>query len=160
MIIREMKKEEIPLLEEFIYQAIFQKNIDDKVPRSIVNDPSVFIYIKDFGKYFDDSCLVAEQDNIIIGSVWIRLLNGTPKGFGNVDNTTPEFAISVLPQYRNMGIGTKLMKAMLDCMKVKGYKKASLAVQKENYAVEMYKQVGFEIINENSEEYIMVVELD
>ena len=37
-----------------------------------------------------------------------------------------------------------------------GYKKTSLAVQKENYAVKMYKNVGFEIVDENDEEYIMV----
>ena len=160
MIIREMKKEEIPLLEEFIYQAIFQKDTDNPIPRSIINDPSVFIYIKDFGEYPDDNCLVAERDNNIVGAVWIRLLNGIPKGFGNVDDTTPEFAISILPQYRNIGVGTKLMTAMLEFMKSKGYKKTSLAVQKENYAVRMYKQVGFEIVDENSEEYIMVAKLD
>lgn len=34
--------------------------------------------------------------------------------------------------------------------------KTSLAVQKANYAVTMYKNVGFEIIDENDEEYIMV----
>ena len=39
------------------------------------------------------------------------------------------------------------------------YKKASLAVQKQNYAVRMYKNVGFEIVNENAEEYIMVCQL-
>lgn len=30
------------------------------------------------------------------------------------------------------------------------------AVQKANYAVQMYKNVGFEIIDENDEEYIMM----
>ena len=39
------------------------------------------------------------------------------------------------------------------------YKKASLAVQKQNYAVRMYENVGFEIVNENAEEYIMVCQL-
>lgn len=39
------------------------------------------------------------------------------------------------------------------------YKKASLAVQKKNYAVKMYKSVGFEIVDENNEEYIMVCKL-
>ena len=34
-------------------------------------------------------------------------------------------------------------------------KRASLAVQKANYAVKMYRKVGFEIVGENAEEYIM-----
>ena len=41
-------------------------------------------------------------------------------------------------------------------LKIKGYTQASLAVQKKNYAVKMYKNVGFEIIDENNEEYIML----
>ena len=49
-----------------------------------------------------------------------------------------------------------MMKQMMTELKGRGYKKTSLAVQKENYAVKMYKNVGFEIVNENEEEYIMV----
>ena len=48
---------------------------------------------------------------------------------------------------------------MLFLLKEQGYGKASLAVQKENYAVGMYKNVGFEITDEKDEEYIMVCRL-
>lgn len=34
-----------------------------------------------------------------------------------------------------------------------------LSVQKQNYAVGMYKKVGFQIVDENDEEYIMVCRL-
>ena len=51
------------------------------------------------------------------------------------------------------------MKTMLKLLRDKGYKKASLSVQKNNYAVKMYKNVGFRIIDENPEEYIMVCNL-
>ncbi len=42
---------------------------------------------------------------------------------------------------------------------LKDYKRASLAVQKANYAVRMYEKVGFKTVDENEEEYIMVCEL-
>jgi len=51
------------------------------------------------------------------------------------------------------------METMLSELKNRGYVRTSLAVQKANYAVRMYKKVGFEIIDENDEEYIMVCEL-
>jgi ribosomal protein S18 acetylase RimI-like enzyme len=51
------------------------------------------------------------------------------------------------------------MRQMLQMLKDKGFDKASLAVQKANYAVRMYKNVGFEIVDENDEEYIMVCEM-
>ena len=40
-----------------------------------------------------------------------------------------------------------------------GYKQASLSVQKANYAVRMYQKTGFEIVDENEEEYIMLCRL-
>lgn len=48
------------------------------------------------------------------------------------------------------------MQAMIKHLKEKGYKKTSLAVQKDNFAVRMYEKVGFEIAWENKEEFIMV----
>lgn len=100
-------------------------------------------------------CLVAQVENEIIGAVWVRIMND----YGHVDNETPSFAISLLKDYRNYGIGTALMKQMLMKLKKQGYKQASLAVQKKNYAFRMYKKVGFEIVGENAEEYIMICRL-
>ena len=68
-------------------------------------------------------------------------------------------AISVLKEYRGLGIGSKLMKQILKALKEQGYKQVSLSVQKENYAVDMYKKVGFRILNENKEDYIMICTL-
>ena len=51
------------------------------------------------------------------------------------------------------------MVKMLERLKWQGYEQAPLAVQKVNYAVKMYKAVGFKTIDENAEEYIMVCEL-
>ena len=73
--------------------------------------------------------------------------------YGHIDNDTPSFAISVYKDYRGFGIGTNLMKKMLHILKDRGYKQASLAVQKTNYAVRMYQKTGFEIVGENEEEY-------
>jgi len=44
-------------------------------------------------------------------------------------------------------------------LKHRGYKRASLAVQKANYAVKMYEAVGFVTVDENDEEYIMLCRL-
>lgn len=52
------------------------------------------------------------------------------------------------------------MREMLKRLKEKGYAQVSLAVQKENYAFRMYTKVGFEIITETAEEYIMVCRLN
>ena len=99
--------------------------------------------------------LLLKVDKKIIGAVWVRIMND----YGHVDNETPLLAISLYSEYRNKGIGTAMMKMMLRELKQKGYKQTSLAVQKANYAVKMYKNAGFEIVGENEEEYIMICKL-
>lgn len=113
------------------------------------------MYVEEFGRRRGDICFVSETDGKITGAVWVRIMND----YGHVDDETPSFAISLLKEYRGQGIGTELMKRMLDELKASGYKQASLAVQKQNYAVKMYKKVGFMIVDENEEEYIMVCRL-
>lgn len=52
-----------------------------------------------------------------------------------------------------------MMKEILTLLKSYGYNRVSLSVQKANYAAEMYLKIGFEIVRENREEYIMVYHL-
>ena len=150
--IRKMHPNEYPLLDDFLYLAIYQPDTTDLAPKSIINKPELQVYIKDFGKQEDDYCFCAEVDNRVVGAVWVRNING----YGSIDDVTVEFAISVFNEYQKMGIGTALMNRMLEHLKELNYPKASLAVQKENYAVRMYQKVGFEIVDENEQEYIMI----
>lgn len=76
-----------------------------------------------------------------------------------IDDTTPSLSISLLKEYRNLGIGTELMKQILLTLKEREYKQVSLSVQKINYVVSMYKKVGFEVVRENEEDYVMFCKL-
>ncbi len=153
--IRFISEEEVGVLEDFLYEAIYVPEGESAPPRSIINQPELQVYISDFGKEKDDIGMVAEADGQIIGAVWVRVMND----YGHIDNNTPSFAISVYKDYRGLGTGTDLMKEMLCVLKARGYKQASLSVQKANYAVRMYQKVGFQIVDENEEEYIMLCQL-
>ena len=152
--IREIRENEYYVLSEFLYEAIFIPVGMEKPPKAIIEQPELQVYIADFGKS-DDWCLVAEVKEKIVGAVWVRVMDD----YGHIDDETPSFAMSLYEEYRNMGIGTALMRDMLEFLKNKGYKQTSLSVQKANYAVRMYQKVGFEVIEENEEEYIMVCRL-
>ena len=152
--IREIRENEYYVLSEFLYEAIFIPVGMEKPPKAIIEQPELQVYIADFGKS-DDWCLVAEVKEKIVGAVWVRVMDD----YGHIDDETPSFAMSLYEEYRNMGIGTALMRDMLEFLKNKGYKQTSLSVQKANYAARMYQKVGFEVIDENEEEYIMVCRL-
>ena len=153
--ILKLRSDETELLKEFLYEAIFIPEGMKPPDRSIINLPELSLYYEDFGRGPADNCLVAEVDDKAIGAVWTRIMND----YGHVDDETPSFAISLYKEYRSRGIGTRMMREMLKLLREQGYKKASLAVQKANYAVRMYETVGFRIVDENDEEFIMVCEL-
>jgi len=154
-IIREIQKAEYPILDLFLYEAIFIPEGTQPPERDIIYLPELQVYIADFGKQKDDICFVAEANNKIIGAVWVRVMDD----YGHVEDGVPSFAISIYKEYRGHGIGTALMNRMLCELKQRGYEKTSLSVQKANYAVQMYRNVGFHIIDEKEEEYIMICRL-
>lgn len=107
--IRELRQNESKVLNTFLYEAIFIPEGVPIPPKEIINQPELQVYVKDFGKNKGDLCLVAEANNEIVGAVWCRIMND----YGHIDAETPSFAISLLKQYRNYGIGTNLMEQML-----------------------------------------------
>lgn len=159
IIIRPLVRHEFYILEDMLYQAIYQPDKSNLIPRSVLNIPEVRAYINEFGTRKDDYCLVADSGETIVGAVWVRILSGPIKGYGYVDDYTPEFAISLIEEYRSQGVGTRLMNAMIDYLRRAGYKQTSLNVKKENYAANLYKKVGFEVISEDDEDYLMLLKL-
>ena len=153
--IRPIREDEYPLLDEFLYQAIFVRPGETPPPRSILSRPELQVYVEGFGARKADHCLLAESDGQVVGAVWVRIM----QDYGHVDDETPSFALSLLPEYRGRGIGTQLMRAMLKLLEQKGYAQASLAVQKDNYALRLYRKLGFETVDENEQEYIMICRL-
>lgn len=155
-IIREIKTSEYLLLNDFIYEAIFIPEGVSAPDKSIINNSDLQVYIAGFGTKKDDFCLVSEVDGNVIGAAWVRIMDD----YGHIDDETPSLAISLYKPYRGNGIGTAMMKKLVSILKAKGYKQTSLAVQKANYAWKMYQSVGYKIVDENEEEYIMINYLD
>ena len=155
IILREIRESEYCLLKDFLYEAIFIPEGVEPPAKEITEQPELKLYYEDFGTGRADRCIVAEADGRVIGAVWTRIMND----YGHVDDDTPSFAISLYKEYRGKGIGTELMKQMLELLGKGGFKRASLAVQKANYAVRMYEKVGFKTVDETNEEYIMVCDL-
>lgn len=153
--IRNIQPQEIPLLDDFLYEAIFIPQGVVPPPRSIIEQEDLQLYVRGFGESPHDHCLVAECDGKIVGAVWVRVMDD----YGHVDDQTPSLAISLYPDYRGQGIGTQLLRQMLELLHQKGYAQVSLSVQKENYALRMYQKVGFKIMEDRGEELLMLAQL-
>ena len=154
-LIRQIREDEIPVLDHFLYEAIFIPDGVAAPPKSIIENEDLQVYVRNFGHEPDDKCLVAECDGRIVGAVWTRIMHD----YGHISDDTPSLAISLYKEYRNKGIGTKLLETMIALLQNDGYSQVSLSVQKANYAVGMYIKAGFEVLQETDEELIMVCKL-
>lgn len=112
-IIRKLRQEEVKALDTFLYEAIFIPEGVEAPPMEIINQPELQVYVDGFGTKNGDICFVAESDGVIVGAVWVRIMDD----YGHVDDETPSFAISLSKEYRGKGIGTELMKQMLTELK-------------------------------------------
>ena len=155
MIYRELSPSEYDLLKTFLYEAIFIPEGVTPLDRSIIELPELKLYYDNFGSGKADVCVVAEDECGVVGAAWSRIMDD----YGHIDDDTPSLAMSVMPDHRGQGIGTNLLQELITLLGEKGYKKASLSVQKANYAVRMYERAGFRTIRDSDDEYIMVCDL-
>lgn len=104
----------------------------------------------------NDNCnhhrlLVAEANGEIVG--WCRSF---PEDC-EVPSSHAELGIGLLSQYRNQGIGTRLVRKSLGWAKYKNMKRVSLTVSPDNnIAVHVFKKCGFEPIKLVENKIIMV----
>lgn len=157
--IRHLKEGEHVILENMLYEAIYQsETVDSPLPYEVIFTPDLFIYISQWGRN-GDYCIVLECENKIVGAVWSRIFSNENRGYGFIDCIIPELTIAISKEHRNKQLGTMLIIRMLRHLKISGYKSVSLSVSKENYAIRLYQKVGFEIYEERENDYVMIVDL-
>jgi ribosomal protein S18 acetylase RimI-like enzyme len=159
--IRPIERRDYPMLEEFLYQAIFVPEGVEPPAREIVRLPEIFVYIDGFGAGAGDIGVVAESDGGgVVGAAWTRII----PAFGHLDDRTPELAIAVLPGWRGRGVGSRMMGRLFGMLREAGYRRTSLSVQKDNPAVRFYRRLGYTVTGERPdgaghEDYLMIREL-
>ena len=83
--------------------------------------------------------ILAEVDGIVAGLAGIETVGGRDK-----IRHRAEVGISIDRKYWNLGIGTALMNACIDCAREAGYEQLELSVVAENEtAITMYKKAGY-----------------
>ncbi|MDA4137114.1 MAG: GNAT family N-acetyltransferase [Thaumarchaeota archaeon] len=100
-------------------------------------------------KDFPNTFLVAEMDGKVAGYIMCRMEYGLSmtKRFG-LAKKGHIISVAVLEEYRNKGIGTKLMKDGLEEVRKESGKECYLEVRITNVgAIELYKVLGFKVTN-------------
>ena len=137
-------------------EKIFENRYDPDhpLPRGITRDPGLAVYVDGWGRP-GDLCLVADDDGEVVGAAWARLFTGEDRGYGTVDSHTPELCIAVSPAHRGRGVGEELLRRLLTLLAERGHVRASLSVQKANPALHLYQRLGFSVLQDRGDEYVM-----
>jgi GNAT superfamily N-acetyltransferase len=147
-VIRPGGARDVPFLRDMLRHAFYWRTpVGDE-------EPPLTRYVTGWGRPGDRS-LLALDEFVPVGAAWYRLFGETDAGFGFVDERTPELAIAVVPSRRGRGFGHQLLAALLDCARKDGFEAISLSVAKDNPAVHLYEDSGFEPVREEDGAVVM-----
>lgn len=155
--LRELTADDAPVLREIVYHAIYVPEGYEPPPQDIVDVPAVQRYHADFGtRPGDMGCMAFKAEQVTVGAAWVRLLVGDKRGYGYVDEQTPELTIAVLPDYRGQGIGSRLLAWLLAAVEAAGYPGICLSVNWHNPARRLYKRQGFVVVKREGDTATML----
>jgi ribosomal protein S18 acetylase RimI-like enzyme len=153
--IRPISATDQPFLWEMLYQAIFIPEGAAPLPREIIHSPEIALYVRNWGQPDDLGLLAADTcTEQPMGAVWLRRFTVDNKGYGYIDDQTPELSIALLPAYRGKGIGTALLSALLVRAQTI-YRAVCLSVSVDNPAARLYQRLGFKIVCRDHNSLIM-----
>lgn len=125
-----------------------------------LRDPTVSIYLEHWGRPGDSALIAIDQDGKPLGAAWYRLFTPDLPGWGYIDEQTPELAIAVASGSRGKGVGSQLLKSLVEVARQHGYPRLSLSVDPINHgAFRLYEKLGFREARRDDEAVVMVIDL-
>jgi ribosomal protein S18 acetylase RimI-like enzyme len=129
-----------------LYHASYAAEIGIEDPRALRDRHELARYVEGWGRRTDLGVIAVEdRSGERVGAAWLRLLTGAAKGYGYVDDDTPELAIAVLPGHRGRGLGERMLRDLLDAARPH-FDAVSLSVRADNPARRLYERAGFRVV--------------
>ena len=155
LVIRRGGAQDLRFLRDMLHHAYYWK---ERAPEDTGPGP-VALYVKAWGRP-GDAAVIALDAGFPVGAAWYRLFARERRGYGFVDERTPELAIAVVPNARGKGVGAALLEALLDRARADGYETISLSVDRNNAgAIGLYERHGFERLGEEDDSVTMLAHL-
>ena len=144
-------------LWEMLYQAVYGPPGTDPPSREILRLPELARYVENWGSPGDLGFYAwdAAADEPV-GAAWLRLWSPGERGYGWVDDATPELSLSLLPGWRGKGIGSLLLAHLLQSSRGR-YLAVSLSVTPGNPAQRLYERVGFVVVDSDVDSIRMLL---
>lgn len=135
-----------PFLWEMLLAAIHLPAGAPPPPREILHTPDLARYVDGWGRPGDCGVIASDLEGHLLGAAWLRLM----RGYGWVDDQTPELSMAVAPGQRGAGLGTQLLRQLL-AMTSAQYPRVSLSVSPDNPALKFYLRFGFQTVGQEGD---------
>jgi ribosomal protein S18 acetylase RimI-like enzyme len=145
-----------PFLWEMLYQALYVPPGSPPFVRAILDDPDIACYVRGWGRTGDWGLLACEGANPV-GAIWLRQWTDVERGYGYISPQIPELSLALLPEYRKMGMGTRMLETVIAMAKA-GYPGLSLSVVESSPARHLYERLGFRKVGQVLESLVMLLE--
>jgi len=149
-LIRQLGADDEAFLWIALYYALHVPAGGEPLSPDVIHEPSIARYVSGWMQRQGDVGVIAERDRQPIGAAWLRRWSSDDHGFGYIDDRTPELSMSVLPDHRNRGLGTQMLRSLL-AVAAEQYDAVSLSVSESNSARRLYEREGFTAIGESQE---------
>jgi ribosomal protein S18 acetylase RimI-like enzyme len=162
--IRAANKGDEPFLWQMLYFASHMYEQEGALPESLRTDPDLFYYVAGWTERLGDLGVIAiSSDGLPAGAAWVRVM--PPKNLlsGYCEPDIPELAIATTPQHRGQGVGTLMLRDLLDAAYPQ-HPAIVLSVRANNPALRLYQSFGFATVSRvtnrvGTESVVMRIEL-
>jgi GNAT superfamily N-acetyltransferase len=146
-----------PFLWTMLYEAAYWNEAEPRPAwETFLADDHNRRYLDDWGRPGDAGVVAITEGGMSAGAAWYRLFAAERPGWGFVAEDVPELSIAVLPALRGKGIGTTLLRALIDEGKRAGFSALTLSASQANPAVRMYERAGFVVVGREGNSVTMV----
>lgn len=160
IILRKLQSSDFPFMRKMLYEAVFWRKTNNRPEfEEGLAYPDVAKALENYGKRDGDTAVIAEINSIPVGAAWFRYWNDDNTIRGYINEDIPVAAIGVESYYRHQGIGTRMIEWLIEYAACHSINKISLAVSKDNYAINLYRQQGFKEYEDKGDWFIMVREV-
>lgn len=159
--IRPIQQSDRDFLWDMLFEMIYFPEGEEKPNKEeFLNQLNISKYLNGFCLKTSDAGFIAEDEkNQLVAAAWFRLFDNDNKGYGYINDDIPELSIAVLKEYRGKGVGTKMLKALIEKAKLDGYPSISLSVDPENSAYRLYVKEGFVKVGVSGTSWTMRLDL-
>jgi ribosomal protein S18 acetylase RimI-like enzyme len=160
-VLRRLEVVDLPFLQAmFVNTICWRPDLPRRSLEELLAEPELSKYIVGWGRRGDAGVVAVSTSGERLGAAWYRLFSDADHGYGFVSSETPELGIAAAETHRGRGLGTELLRGLIQVAREEGHSALSLSVEEDNIpAVKLYARLAFQRVERIDNSWTMLLRL-